>query len=73
MSGVKCKAHDLTRLPSQTASSRWQVDKEAIGLWRVQQFSHLCLARPWAHEKTQSRLHIIKASKYEIAKRARPT
>ena len=38
---------DLTRLPSQTTSSRWQVDKEAIGLSRVQQFSHLCVARPY--------------------------
>ena len=37
----------LTRLPSQTTSSRWQVDKEAIGLSRVQQFSHLCVARPY--------------------------
>ena len=35
----------LTRLPSQTTSSRCQVDKEAIGLSRVQQFSHLCVAR----------------------------
>ena len=36
---------DLTRLPSQTTSSRWQVDKEAIGLSRVlnidQVLSHL--------------------------------
>ena len=38
---------DLTRLPSQTTSSRWQVDKEAIGLSRVQQFSHLRIARPY--------------------------
>ena len=38
---------DLTRLPSRTTSSRWQVDKEAIGLSRVQQFSHLCVARPY--------------------------
>ena len=38
---------DLTRLPSQITSSRWQVDKEAIGLSRVQQFSHLCVARPY--------------------------
>ena len=37
----------LTRLPSQTTSSRWQVDKGAIGLSRVQQFSHLCVARPY--------------------------
>ena len=37
---------DLTRLPSRT-SSRWQVDKEANGLSRVQQFSHLCVARPY--------------------------
>ena len=37
----------LTRLPSQTTSSRWQVDKKAIGLSRVQQFSHLCVARPY--------------------------
>ena len=37
----------LTRLPSQTTSSRWQADKEAIGLSRVQQFSHLCVARPY--------------------------
>ena len=37
----------LTRLPSQTTSSRWQVDKEAIGLSIVQQFSHLCVARPY--------------------------
>ena len=28
---------DLTKLPSQTTSSRWQVDKEAIGLSGVQQ------------------------------------
>ena len=34
----------LTRLPSQTTSSRWQVDKKAIGLLRVQQFYHLCVA-----------------------------
>ena len=34
-------------LPSQTTSSRWQVDKEAIGLSRVQQFSHQCVARPY--------------------------
>ena len=38
---------DLTRLPSQTTSSRWQVDKEAIGLSRVQPYSHLCVARPY--------------------------
>ena len=38
---------DLTRLPSQTTSSRWQVYKEAIGLSRVQQFSHLCVAHPY--------------------------
>ena len=38
---------DLTRLPSQTTSSRWQVDKEAIGLSRVQQFSHLYVGRPF--------------------------
>ena len=38
---------DLTRLTSQTTSSRWQVDKEAIGLSRVQQFSHLSVARPY--------------------------
>ena len=37
----------LTRLPSQTISSRWQVDKEAIGLSRVQQFYRLCVARPY--------------------------
>ena len=37
----------LTRLPSQTTSSRWQVDKEAIGLLRVQQFSYLCVAHPY--------------------------
>ena len=37
----------LTRLPSRTTSSRWQVNKEAIGLSRVQQFSHLCVARPY--------------------------
>ena len=35
---------NLTRLPSQTTSSRWQVDKKAIGLLRVQQFYHLCVA-----------------------------
>ena len=40
---VKQTIH-LTRLPSQTTSSRWQVDKEAIGLSKVQQFSHLCVA-----------------------------
>ena len=40
-------ALDLARLPSQTTSSRWQVDKETIGLSRVQQFSHLCVARPY--------------------------
>ena len=28
----------LTRLPSKTTSSGWQVDKEAIGLSRVRQF-----------------------------------
>ena len=38
---------DLTRLPSQTTNSRWQVDKEAVGLSRVQQFSHLCVACPY--------------------------
>ena len=37
----------LTRFLPQTTSSRWQVDKEAIGLSRVQQFSHLCVARPY--------------------------
>ena len=37
----------LTRLPSQTTGSRWQVDKEVICLSRVQQFSHLCVARPY--------------------------
>ena len=42
-----CGTIDLTRLPPQTTSSRWQVDKEAIGLSRVQQFSHLCVARPY--------------------------
>ena len=26
---------------------RWQVDKEAIGLSRDQQFFHLCVARPY--------------------------
>ena len=36
-----------SRLPSQTTSSRWQVDKEAIGLSRVQYFSHLCVALPY--------------------------
>ena len=44
----KCnRTTHLTRLPYQTTSSRWQVDKEAIGLSRVQQFSHLCVARPY--------------------------
>ena len=38
---------NLTRLPSQTKSSRWQVDKEAIGLSRVQPCYHLCIARPY--------------------------
>ena len=38
---------DLTRLPSQTTSSRWQVDKEATGLPRAQHFYHLCIARPY--------------------------
>ena len=38
---------DLTSLPSQTISSRWQMDMEAIGLSRVQQFSHLCVACPY--------------------------
>ena len=33
---------DLTRF-----NSRRQVDKEAIGLLRVQQFYHLCIARPY--------------------------
>ena len=37
----------LTRLPSQTTSSRWQVDQEAIGLSRVQQCYHLRVARPY--------------------------
>ena len=37
----------LTRLPSQTTSSRWQMDKEATSLSRVQQFSHLCVALPY--------------------------
>ena len=41
---------DLTRFnkichPSQRP--RWQVDKEAIGLSRVQQLSQLCVARPY--------------------------
>ena len=40
-------ALDLTRLPSQTTSSRWQEDKEAIGLSRVQKLSHLCVACPY--------------------------
>ena len=41
---------DLTKfnkIAIQTTSSRWQVDKEAIGVSRVQQFSHLCVARPY--------------------------
>ena len=37
----------LTRLPFQTASSRCQVDKEAIGLSRVQHFYHLCIVCPY--------------------------
>ena len=43
------KSHlkDLTRMPTPSTSSRWQVDKEAIGLSRVQQFSHICVARPY--------------------------
>ena len=36
---------DLTRLPSQTTSFRWQVDKEVIDLSRAKQFYHLCVAR----------------------------
>ena len=47
----KCKMakiyKNLARLPPRTTSSRWQVDKEAFGLSRVQQFSHLCVARPY--------------------------
>ena len=53
-----CQASDLTRLPSQTTSSRWQVDKEAIGLSRVQQFSHLCAARPYQISVNSSFKHI---------------
>ena len=44
---LEIKQQDLTRLPSQTTHSRWQVDKEAIGLSRVQQFYHLCIAHPY--------------------------
>ena len=44
---IKAASSNLTRLPSQTTNSRWQVDKEAIGLSRVQQFYHLCVARPY--------------------------
>ena len=44
---ASCSQEDSTRLPSQTTSSRWQVDKEAIGLSRVQQFSHLCVDHPY--------------------------
>ena len=36
---------DLTRLPSKTTSSRWQVDKEAIGLLSFQQFFQPALIR----------------------------
>ena len=37
----------LIRLPSQATSSMWQVDKESIGLSRVQQFYHLCITRSY--------------------------
>ena len=47
MSKVIFTLQDLTRLPSQTTSSRRQVGKEAIGLSTVEQFSHLCVARPY--------------------------
>ena len=46
MFGFRLFKKILTRLPSQTTSSRWQVDKEAINLSRVQQLCHLCVARP---------------------------
>ena len=41
---------DLTRFNKIAISnnkSQMAVDKEAIGLSRVQQFSHLCVARPY--------------------------
>ena len=42
LSGVLTNVYyELTRFPSKTTSSRWQVDKEAICLLRVQQFHHL--------------------------------
>ena len=44
---VKVYLTRFNKLPSRTTSSRWQVDKEAIGLSRVQQFSHLCVACPY--------------------------
>ena len=34
----------LIRLPSKTTSSRWEVDKEAVGLLGVQQFL-ICVTR----------------------------
>ena len=43
----KLMFNNLTRLPSHTTSSWWQLDKEAIGLSRVQQLSHLCVAHPY--------------------------
>ena len=44
---IMMKIRMRTTMPSQTTTFRWQVDKEAIGLSRVQQFSHLCVARPY--------------------------
>ena len=52
----------LTRLPPQTTSSRWQVEKEAIGLSRVQQFSHLCVARPYQISVSSIFKHIYTTS-----------
>ena len=38
---------DLARLSSQTTISRWHMDKETIGLSRVQTFYHICVARSY--------------------------
>ena len=40
-------AYIISRLSSQTTNSRWQVDKEAMGLSGVQQCYHLYIARPY--------------------------
>ena len=36
----------LTRLLCKPTCSRWQIDKEATGLLRIEQFDHLCPPLP---------------------------